>query len=139
MSNPENHHKISYVEFASTDIEQTKKFYSTVFGWSFQDWGPDYISFGGKALKAAVSTRPIRTMPRQSLHRSLFSTPPILPRLKPLSSLPAAASLCLRSSFPAAAASTFLTGPETCWRSGRSSVGCSQIQCFKQRVPQSLS
>ena len=27
MSNSANHHKISYIEFASTDIEQTKKFY----------------------------------------------------------------------------------------------------------------
>ena len=50
MSNPGNHHKINYIEFASTDIEQTKKFYSTVFGWSFQDWGPDYISFAGAGI-----------------------------------------------------------------------------------------
>ena len=45
MSNPGNNHKINYIEFVSTDIERTKKFYSTVFGWSFEDWGPEYISF----------------------------------------------------------------------------------------------
>jgi hypothetical protein len=45
MSNPANHHKINYIEFASTDIERTKKFYATVFGWSFVDYGPDYVSF----------------------------------------------------------------------------------------------
>ena len=44
-SNPANNHKINYVEFASTNIEQTKQFYSKVFGWTFQDWGPEYISF----------------------------------------------------------------------------------------------
>lgn len=44
MSNPGNHHKINYIEFASTDIERTKKFYATVFGWSFVDYGPDYVS-----------------------------------------------------------------------------------------------
>ena len=51
MSNSGNHHKITYIEFASTDIEKTKQFYTTVFGWSFQDWGPDYISFGGQGVE----------------------------------------------------------------------------------------
>ena len=45
MSNPMQHHKINYIEFASTDIERTKQFYATVFGWSFQDYGPEYVSF----------------------------------------------------------------------------------------------
>lgn len=39
------HHRINYIEFASTSIEAAKKFYSTVFGWSFVDYGPDYASF----------------------------------------------------------------------------------------------
>jgi predicted enzyme related to lactoylglutathione lyase len=43
MSNPALHHKINYIEFTTTDIELAKKFYSTVFGWNFKDWGPDYI------------------------------------------------------------------------------------------------
>lgn len=45
MSHPGHHHQINYIEFASTDMERTKRFYATVFGWSFQDWGPDYASF----------------------------------------------------------------------------------------------
>jgi predicted enzyme related to lactoylglutathione lyase len=51
MSNPEQHHKITYIEFASTDIERTKQFYAAVFGWSFKDWGPDYISFAGAGVE----------------------------------------------------------------------------------------
>jgi predicted enzyme related to lactoylglutathione lyase len=51
MSNPEQNHKISYIEFTTTDIARTKQFYATVFGWSFQDWGPDYISFGGQGVE----------------------------------------------------------------------------------------
>ena len=43
MSDSGNHHKINYIEFASTDIERTKQFFATVFGWSFKDWGPAYI------------------------------------------------------------------------------------------------
>jgi len=45
MSHPTHHHHINYIEFASTDIERTKKFYAAVFGWSFVDYGPDYVSF----------------------------------------------------------------------------------------------
>jgi predicted enzyme related to lactoylglutathione lyase len=44
MSHASNHH-INYIECASTNIEATKKFYSTVFNWSFVDYGPDYVSF----------------------------------------------------------------------------------------------
>jgi len=50
MGDPTRHHKISYIEFTTTDIEQTRKFYSTVFGWSFQDWGPQYIGFEGAGI-----------------------------------------------------------------------------------------
>ena len=41
-----HHHTIHYVEFTTPDIAGTKAFYQNVFGWKFQDWGPDYISFG---------------------------------------------------------------------------------------------
>lgn len=37
--------RIDYVEFPSTDIAATKKFYSEVMGWEFQDYGPDYCAF----------------------------------------------------------------------------------------------
>jgi len=50
MSSSENHHKINYIEFTASDIEKTKSFYSTVFGWSFEDWGPEYISFTGLGI-----------------------------------------------------------------------------------------
>jgi len=52
MSNATHHHKINYVELASTDIERTKHFYSTVFGWSFVEYGPDYVAFS--AAEAAI-------------------------------------------------------------------------------------
>jgi|SRR5580692_12956573 predicted enzyme related to lactoylglutathione lyase len=37
--------QINYIEFPATDIEATKCFYGDVFGWKFQDYGPDYTSF----------------------------------------------------------------------------------------------
>lgn len=42
--------KIDYIEFASNDIEATKRFYSHVFGWSFEDYGPNYTSFSDGRL-----------------------------------------------------------------------------------------
>ena len=48
MSNPARHHKISYIEFTATDVARAKKFYGSVFGWSFKDYGPDYASFNAE-------------------------------------------------------------------------------------------
>jgi hypothetical protein len=48
MGHPAHHHKINYIEFSSSDIATTKTFYNQVFGWAFQDWGPDYVSFSSE-------------------------------------------------------------------------------------------
>jgi uncharacterized protein len=45
MSQPPRHHTINYIEFAAEDVARARQFYSTVFGWSFIDYGPDYASF----------------------------------------------------------------------------------------------
>ncbi len=44
-----NNH-IDYVEFAAADLGAFKKFYGEALGWTFQDWGPDYVSFEGAGL-----------------------------------------------------------------------------------------
>ncbi len=41
----ENHHRIDYIEFPAASTEPIKKFYSSVFGWKFEDYGPGYTSF----------------------------------------------------------------------------------------------
>lgn len=45
MNPTTNQHRIDYVEFPATDIDATKAFYSSLFGWTFEDYGPDYTSF----------------------------------------------------------------------------------------------
>ncbi|MGH9589195.1 MAG: VOC family protein [Terracidiphilus sp.] len=45
MSNSGKHHRIDYVEFAADDVARARQFYARVFGWNFEDWGPDYIGF----------------------------------------------------------------------------------------------
>lgn len=42
--------RIDYVEFAAENLAAFKKFYGDAFGWTFQDWGPDYISFEGAGI-----------------------------------------------------------------------------------------
>lgn len=57
------HHTWDYVELPVTDMAAAKAFYGAVFGWSFEDWGPDYAAFvdagldGGMERKDTPSTR----------------------------------------------------------------------------------
>jgi uncharacterized protein len=44
------HEKINYVEYPSRDIAETKRFFEHAFGWSFQDYGPDYTAFTDQGL-----------------------------------------------------------------------------------------
>ena len=45
MGQEEHDKRVDYVELGVTDIGAAKAFYSAVFGWKMQDWGPDYASF----------------------------------------------------------------------------------------------
>jgi uncharacterized protein len=54
MAKNAQHNKINYVEFSTPNIEATKKFYSAVFGWTFKDWGPDYIDSTGESAGVAL-------------------------------------------------------------------------------------
>jgi predicted enzyme related to lactoylglutathione lyase len=36
---------IDYVEMPTRNLTETKRFFSGLWGWSFQDYGPDYSSF----------------------------------------------------------------------------------------------
>lgn len=36
--------KINYIEMPARDIGATKQFFGAAFGWSFVDYGPDYVA-----------------------------------------------------------------------------------------------
>jgi predicted enzyme related to lactoylglutathione lyase len=42
--------KLNYVEFPATNIPATKLFFETAFGWSFEDFGPDYTAFTNQGI-----------------------------------------------------------------------------------------
>lgn len=44
----DNH--INYLEFKANDLKRIKSFYENTFGWVFQDYGPDYISFSNSGI-----------------------------------------------------------------------------------------
>jgi predicted enzyme related to lactoylglutathione lyase len=45
-----------YVEFVVGNLARTKAFYTAVFGWSFNDYGPGYTSFSDGALSGGFTT-----------------------------------------------------------------------------------
>jgi predicted enzyme related to lactoylglutathione lyase len=50
------HEKINYVEFPAKDIIATKIFFTTAFGWTFTDYGPDYTAFENEGLDGGFYT-----------------------------------------------------------------------------------
>lgn len=46
----QHHEKINYVEYPSRDLQATKRFFQQAFGWTFEDYGPDYIAFANQGL-----------------------------------------------------------------------------------------
>lgn len=42
--------KINYVEIPARDIEATKAFFTSAFGWAFVDYGPEYVAIENAGL-----------------------------------------------------------------------------------------
>ena len=56
MSNAEQDRRIDYIEFSVTSVAEAKGFYGRAFGWSFEDYGPDYASFADGRLTGGLQT-----------------------------------------------------------------------------------
>ena len=44
MTNAEHDRRIDYIEFSVKSVPDAKRFYGAAFGWTFEDYGPDYAS-----------------------------------------------------------------------------------------------
>ena len=44
------HEKINYLEYAASDLQATKEFFTKAFDWGFEDYGPDYTAFTGQGV-----------------------------------------------------------------------------------------
>jgi uncharacterized protein len=49
--------RIDYVEFGANDIAATRTFYERLFAWKFEDYGPDYTSFGDGRIAGGFEKR----------------------------------------------------------------------------------
>lgn len=58
MNQAEKHEKINYVEFPSADFDATKKFFESVFGWEFTDYGEEYTAFSDQGLDGGFYKSP---------------------------------------------------------------------------------
>jgi hypothetical protein len=52
MANTAQNLRIDYIEFPTLDTGKIKAFYSQVFGWKFDDYGPDYTQRSPLAAQA---------------------------------------------------------------------------------------
>ena len=61
MAQTDHDLRVDYVEFGATDIRGTRRFYERVFGWQFEDYGPDYTSFrDGRLSGGFTRDAPVR-------------------------------------------------------------------------------
>ena len=50
MAQKDQDRRVDYIEFPVLDLDEVKRFYGSVFGWSFTDFGPEYTSFADGRL-----------------------------------------------------------------------------------------
>ncbi|GDY25328.1 VOC family protein [Agarivorans sp. Toyoura001] len=55
------HEKLNYVEFPSSDLIATKRFFSSVFAWQFEDFGEQYTAFSGQGLDGGFFQAPLKS------------------------------------------------------------------------------
>jgi uncharacterized protein len=61
MSRREHDRRIDYLELPATNVGEAKRFYAEVFGWGFEDYGPDYTCFQDGRLSGAFYAAPAVT------------------------------------------------------------------------------
>ena len=50
--------QIDYVEFSSPELAATKQFFATAFGWSYNDYGPDYQEIADGGIGGGIAAGP---------------------------------------------------------------------------------
>lgn len=56
------HEKLNYVELPATNIPSTKAFFTAVFGWEFEDYGPDYAAFSNEGLNGGFYQSELKSL-----------------------------------------------------------------------------
>jgi predicted enzyme related to lactoylglutathione lyase len=56
MGDASHNLRLDYVEFPAFDTGAIKAFYTQIFGWKFEDYGPEYTSFHDGRLNGGFTT-----------------------------------------------------------------------------------
>ncbi|MDN4500843.1 VOC family protein [Alteromonadaceae bacterium BrNp21-10] len=56
------HEKLNYVEFPSSDLKATKQFFIDAFAWEFTDYGPEYTAFDHQGLYGGFYQAPLSSI-----------------------------------------------------------------------------
>ncbi|MGH7655709.1 MAG: VOC family protein [Gemmatimonadaceae bacterium] len=54
---PRPDYSIDYIELHVPAVAKSKQFYADAFGWSFQDWGPDYAAFSHENVDGGITSQ----------------------------------------------------------------------------------
>jgi predicted enzyme related to lactoylglutathione lyase len=57
--------QINYLELPSLDLQASKDFFTMLFGWRFEDYGPDYIAFFDAGIAGGFYRSSIVATPEQ--------------------------------------------------------------------------
>ena len=55
--------KIDYIELPGGDLPATKGFYAAAFGWTFTDYGPDYVAVDNAGVDGGFNADPDQPTP----------------------------------------------------------------------------
>lgn len=66
--------KLNYVEFPSTDIPATKRFFEKAFQWTFQDYGPEYTAFSNQGLDGGFYKSDLNSVASQGAALLVFKS-----------------------------------------------------------------
>lgn len=65
MNQAAHDRRVDYVEFGTNDLAASRRFFEQAFGWTFTEFGPDYVSFedgrltGGFRSDAPAGSSPL--------------------------------------------------------------------------------
>jgi len=65
--------RIDYVEIPVTSLHLAREFFAAMFGWSFQEWGDDYMSFNDGRIEGGFR-RATEPAPASGVLVIFFST-----------------------------------------------------------------
>ncbi len=66
------HEKLNYAEFPTIDLAASKRFFSQVFAWEFEDYGPEYTAFSNQGLDGGFFKAPKASLTKNGAALVIF-------------------------------------------------------------------